>query len=221
MWCIFQHNAKNHSSSSAYVAIVRRSVQVSQTAVNRATLNPILCSGGIRVLNSCLSWWKFVNTHLYRLIQLFNIHVFNSSYSTSNKWHKSSFVWLSIAADHYTYTSLFHNKAELYNKRRKIQNIAKSGLHSTHSTNTCRSSRCQSSEFGLFQPLAGFCVFDFSMIKYFFLLLSVCFLIDYTSSHSSCKISHCCYDGCCTKFNFECFSFVTDNWTDSAIVSQR
>jgi len=33
------------------------------------------CDGGISVLNHCLSWFKFVNTHLYHSRQWFNIHV--------------------------------------------------------------------------------------------------------------------------------------------------
>jgi len=32
------------------------------------------CHGGISVLYNCLSWYKFVNTHVYHSRQLYNIH---------------------------------------------------------------------------------------------------------------------------------------------------
>jgi len=32
------------------------------------------CDGGISVIYNCLSWYKFVNTHLYQSRQLYNIH---------------------------------------------------------------------------------------------------------------------------------------------------
>jgi len=35
----------------------------------------VSCNGGICVLNHCLSWSKFVNTHLSHSRQWFNIHV--------------------------------------------------------------------------------------------------------------------------------------------------
>ena len=35
-----------------------------------------LCDGGISVLYNCLSWYKFVNTHLYHSRQLYNIHLY-------------------------------------------------------------------------------------------------------------------------------------------------
>jgi len=35
----------------------------------------VSCDGGISVLNHCLSWSKFVNTHLYHYRQWFNIHI--------------------------------------------------------------------------------------------------------------------------------------------------
>jgi len=31
--------------------------------------------GGISVLYNCLSWYKFVNAHLYHSRQLYNIHI--------------------------------------------------------------------------------------------------------------------------------------------------
>jgi len=34
------------------------------------------CDGGISVLYNCLSWYKFVNTHLYHSRQLYNIHYY-------------------------------------------------------------------------------------------------------------------------------------------------
>ena len=33
------------------------------------------CDSGISMLNHCLSWSKFVNTHLYHFRQWFNIHI--------------------------------------------------------------------------------------------------------------------------------------------------
>ena len=35
------------------------------------------CDGGISVLYNCLSWYKFVNTHLYHSRQLYNIHIWD------------------------------------------------------------------------------------------------------------------------------------------------
>jgi len=33
------------------------------------------CDGGISVLYNCLSWFKFIYTHLYHSRQLYNIHL--------------------------------------------------------------------------------------------------------------------------------------------------
>ena len=38
------------------------------------------CDGGISVLHNCLSWYNFVNTHLYHSEQLYNIHLYNIWY---------------------------------------------------------------------------------------------------------------------------------------------
>jgi len=39
------------------------------------------CDGGISVLYNCLSWYKFVNTHLSHSRQLYNIHIMVSAVS--------------------------------------------------------------------------------------------------------------------------------------------
>jgi len=44
------------------------------------------CDGGISVLNDCLSWYKFVYTHLYHSKQLYNIHVVD--YNTRIAYYK-------------------------------------------------------------------------------------------------------------------------------------
>jgi len=46
--------------------------------------------GGITVLNHCLSWSKFVNTHLYHSRQWFNIHV---HYRRAAPWPKGERVF--------------------------------------------------------------------------------------------------------------------------------
>jgi len=45
-----------------------------QVQVRRPTAGDS-CDGGISVLYNCLSWYKFVNTHLYHSRQLYNIHI--------------------------------------------------------------------------------------------------------------------------------------------------
>jgi len=51
---------------------VYSSVKYSQTLTVTAAVS---CDGGISVLNHCLTWSKFVNTHFYHSSQWFNIHV--------------------------------------------------------------------------------------------------------------------------------------------------
>jgi len=55
---------------------VHSSVKYSQQSQSVVSYN-----GGISVLNHCLSWSKFVNTHLYHSRQWFNIHDFYSNIS--------------------------------------------------------------------------------------------------------------------------------------------
>ena len=50
---------------------VHSSVKYSQQSTVTAADS---CDGGISVLNHCLSWSKFVNTHLYHSSQWFDIH---------------------------------------------------------------------------------------------------------------------------------------------------
>jgi len=47
---------------------LKREIQSTVTAA-------ISCDGGISVLNHCMSWSKFVNTHLSHSTQWFNIHI--------------------------------------------------------------------------------------------------------------------------------------------------
>jgi len=47
---------------------LKREIQSTVTAA-------VSCDGGISMLNHCLLWSKFVNTHLYLSGQWFNIHV--------------------------------------------------------------------------------------------------------------------------------------------------
>jgi len=49
---------------------IHSSVKCSQASTLTAA---VLCDGGISVLNHCLSWSKFVNTHLCHCSQWFNI----------------------------------------------------------------------------------------------------------------------------------------------------
>ena len=51
---------------------VHSSVKYSQASTVTAAVS---CDGGISVLNHCLSWSKFVNTHLYHSRHWFNIHI--------------------------------------------------------------------------------------------------------------------------------------------------
>ena len=37
------------------------------------------------MLYNCLSWYKFVNTHLYHSRQLYNIHIFHDNFSIFNR----------------------------------------------------------------------------------------------------------------------------------------
>jgi len=46
------------------------------------------CDGGISVLYNCLSWYKFVYTHLYHSRQLYNIHL-PATIDTSKMQHIS------------------------------------------------------------------------------------------------------------------------------------
>ena len=42
------------------------------------------CDGEISVLNHCLSWSKFVNTHLYHSRQWFNLHMITEGQPMNN-----------------------------------------------------------------------------------------------------------------------------------------
>jgi len=62
-WCNVLITSQVHSSVKSQFPKVR---QTKYTAAD-------LCDGGISVLNHCLSWSKFVNTHLSHSRQRFNI----------------------------------------------------------------------------------------------------------------------------------------------------
>jgi len=51
-----------------------KSPQFAEAAQTKRTTGDS-CNGGISVLNHCLSWSEFVNTHLYHSRQWFNIHL--------------------------------------------------------------------------------------------------------------------------------------------------
>ena len=71
---------------------VHSSVKYSQQSTFTAADS---CDGGISVLNHCLSWSKFVNTHLYHSSQWFNIHLYSAACSsTLGSWDRQASISL-------------------------------------------------------------------------------------------------------------------------------
>ena len=101
-----------------YNAVITSRVDLSMKYSQQLTVTAVdSCNCGISVLNHCLSWWKFVNTHLSHSRQWFNIHllVYQSYYCILPVFHVCRLLSIvgSFKSNYIVWQEVFDNNVKV------------------------------------------------------------------------------------------------------------